>query len=265
MKNLLQGIFHLISSKEFHRSPDYRDDYFRRGLNNAQVLFTGFGNNVNIKNKTIIDIGCGLGDACIYMASHGAARVIGMDIDEPGIEYAKSKLATEYARLSDIVEFKLSDENIKEQFDIVFSKDCFQYYADPEDMMFQMKRYLKEDGIMVIRFGPLWKAPYGGHNTYMMKVPWAHLIFPDSVIVRERKRLRPDDDAASIEHRGRLNKMTLKRFLTIIRNSGLEIVYFKTNVMNARWRRLFNLLAKPPFLREYFTQNVYCILRPPIS
>jgi 2-polyprenyl-3-methyl-5-hydroxy-6-metoxy-1,4-benzoquinol methylase len=265
MESITQKIFHFICTKEFHRPENYDEEYFNEGLNKAKTIFSGFEGGVNVNQKTVIDIGCGLGDSCIYMALNGAAKVTGIDIDEHTIGFARLKLANDYANLSDIVEFKLADAAIDKKFDIVFSKDCFQYYADPESFIFNMKQYLKPDGIMVIRFGPLWKAPYGGHNTYLTKVPWVHLIFPESVIMRERKRLRPDEDTASLEHRGRLNKMTLQRYLNIIKNSGLEFEYFKTNVIHGKWKALFNILRKIPFCREYFTQNIYSILRLPAS
>jgi len=58
-----------------------------------------------------------------------------------------------------------------------------------------MKQYLKQDGLLVIGFSPLWKAPYGGHIRFMTKLPWAHLIFPEEVIMAERRRFRPDEEA----------------------------------------------------------------------
>jgi SAM-dependent methyltransferase len=188
--------------------------------------------------------------------------VVGIDINKHAIDFAKSKLADDYQKLSNIVEFKHVDDIKNEKFDIVLSKDCFEHYADPENFIFTMKQHLKKEGILVIGFGPLWKAPYGGHINFMTKVPWAHLIFPESVIMAERKRFRPDENAESFEQvAGGLNKMTFKRYLNIIQESGLEIEYFKTNVSSkSRLMGLFNVLRRIPFCKEFFTYNLYSIM-----
>jgi len=46
---------------------------------------------------------------------------------------------------------------------------------------------------IAIGFGPLWKSPYGGHIGYMTRLPWAHLLFSERAIMRERRRFFPND------------------------------------------------------------------------
>jgi 2-polyprenyl-3-methyl-5-hydroxy-6-metoxy-1,4-benzoquinol methylase len=261
MGSLVAKIFHLICVRNYHRSEEDKEDYFRKGFEQAKAFFDRCDGKVDLKQKTVLDIGHGFGSTCIYMAQNGAARVVGTEIDEDRINFAKRKVAMEYKEVSDIVEFRMADDTLKEQFDIVISKDSFEHYANPEHFITVMKQYLKKDGIMVIGFSPLWKAPYGGHLGLMTKVPWVHLIFPESVIMSERKRFRPDEEAHSFEEvRGGLNKMTLKRYLDIIKKSGLEFVYFKTNVHKTKTMFMFNILKRIPFCTEFFTQNVYSIM-----
>lgn len=264
MESIAAKVFHFICVRDYHRSEEneeYKENFYRNGFEEEKTFFNRFNGKIDFKQKTVLDIGHGFGSTAIYMALNGAARVVGIEIDEDRNNYAKLKLATEYKEISNMVEFKIADNTFKEQFDIVISKDCFEHYANPERFITIMKQYLKKDGIMVIGFSPLWKAPYGGHITYMTKVPWAHLLFPESVIMRERKRFRPDEDAHLFEDvRGGLNKMTLKRYLDIIKKSGLEIIYLKTNVQNTKSMFLFNILNRIPFCGELFTQNVYSIM-----
>jgi 2-polyprenyl-3-methyl-5-hydroxy-6-metoxy-1,4-benzoquinol methylase len=259
---LTQKVFHLICVKDYHKAEDYDEDYFQRGFDEAKEFFDRFDGKVDIKQKTVLDVGCGFGSTCIYTALNGARKVVGIDIDEHRIDFARSKFANDYQNLSNIVEFRLAYDIGHEKFDIVLSKDSFEHYADPENFVFTMKQNLKKEGIMVIGFGPLWKSPYGGHIRFMTKVPWAHLFFPESVIMAERKRFRPDEDAELFEQvDGGLNKMTLTRYLNIIRESGLEFEYFKTNVSRRRLMGLFSVLRRIPFCREFFTLNVYSIMR----
>jgi 2-polyprenyl-3-methyl-5-hydroxy-6-metoxy-1,4-benzoquinol methylase len=267
MEMLIQKIFHAICIKNPQMENNYAENYFQKGLADAEEFFkVRFRGKVNFEGKTILDIGCGYGSTCIYLAENGARKVVGVDIDENRISFAESLLLTDFKYLSSVVEFKNIDEICNrsnyEKFDIVLSKDSFEHYADPDNIIVIMKKKLKKNGIMVIGFGPLWKAPYGGHIQFMTKVPWAHLIFPESVIMAERKRFRPDEDAKSFEQiLGGLNKMTLNKFLTLIRKNRLEFEYFKVNRSPTKLMFLFNILRRIPLCREFFTQNVYCVAR----
>jgi len=236
---------------------------FLAGFHKSREFFEfRFDGSVNFKEKTVVDLGCGYGCSCIYMAIHGARKVVGIDIDKRRLSFMNQKLASEFADLIDVVEFRNASEKVDSKFDLVLSQDAFEHYEEPEEYIKHMKSLLKEDGFIVIGFGPLWKSPYGGHINFMTKVPWAHLIFPESVIMAERKRFRPEENAKWFEQiRGGLNKMTFRRYLKIIKGSGLEFVYFKTNVSRNTLGVLFNILRNIPFFQEYFTVGVYSILR----
>ena len=52
------------------------------------IYFAGFHND-DIKNKVVIDLGCGTGRLAIGAALFGAKKVIGVDIDEEAIEIAR--------------------------------------------------------------------------------------------------------------------------------------------------------------------------------
>jgi hypothetical protein len=105
-------------------------------------------------------------------------------------------------------------------------------------------------------------ATLGGHIWYMTIFPWAHLLFPESVIMRERRRFRPDENAQTFEQtRGGLNKMTLERFKKIVKESGLAFEYFKKNVSRRKLGPIFRLMRRIPFCEEYFTIDVCSIAR----
>jgi len=262
VERLSQRLFHMVCVKHYKRPEHREEEDFQVGLDEAKRFFNRFNVSVEIMQKTVLDVGCGLGSCCIYMALNGAKKVAGVDIDERRISFAKSKIVNAYQNLSEVVEFRVASDLKSEKFDIIISKDSFEHYADPENLIITLKQHLNEGGIVVIGFGPLWKAPYGGHIGYMTKVPWAHLLFRESVIMRERKRFRPDEDAESFEQvRGGLNKMTVKRCVNAIAASGLKIEYFETNVSRRKLVRLFKVLRRIPFCRDLFTQNLYTIAR----
>ena len=264
MGKLAEKLFRLICVKDPRQSEHHKENYFTQGFQGAEIFFGRFAGHADFRGKDILDFGCGYGSTCFYMAQRGAKSVIGLDIDEDRVNFAKSQLVSAYGELLSIVQFYLLDTFPEgQQFDMVISQDCFEHYANPEEAVCQMKQYLKQDGLLVIGFSPLWKAPYGGHIGFMTKLPWAHLIFPEEVIMAERRRFRPDEEAKSFEQiRGGLNKMTLARYLQIMQDSALEFEYFRVNVSTSKLMKVFNLLRRIPFCREFFTQSVYSVMRP---
>ena len=263
MGNLTQKLFRCVCQRDHHLPENYDEDYFQRGLDDTLRFLGCFGERLEFKHKTVLDFGCGYGSTCIYMALHGASRVVGIDIDKHRIAFARDKLANQYQRLSDSVEFRLASEVGPEKFDLVLSKDSFEHYAHPEASVATMKQHLRPGGALAIGFGPLWKSPYGGHIDFMTRLPWAHLLFPETVIMQERKKYRPDENAESFEQiRGGLNKMTLAKYLSIIRTSDLEFEFFETNVSDKRIMAVASTLAHIPPLKEFLTINLYSIMRP---
>lgn len=268
IRNLTQKVFHFICIKEYQRKENNPNRFFQKGLDDAREFFNvRFKGKIDFKGKRILDVGCGYGTTCIHMSENGAEKVVGIDIDENRIIFAKSKLINDYKDLANIVEFRYienMDNNLNhETFDIIISKDSFEHYTDPENIINNMKQKLKKKGIIVIGFGPLWRSPYGGHIQFMTKFPWAHLLFPESVIMAERKKFRPSENAESFEQVvGGLNKMTLKRYLNIVKENGLGFEYFKVNLSPTKLMFIFNILRRIPFCKELFTQNVYSIIYP---
>lgn len=158
-----------------------------------------------------------------------------------------------------------------ERVDVVVYKDSFEHYGaiegtpSAERMVEDMGlRSLTDGGLLTIGFGPLWKAPFGGHID--VRLPWAHLIFPQEVVFDEFRRVRPPGKTArTFEQGAGVNRMTLERFLRVMRGSGLDLVAMDTNVSRNRFVSPLRVLARYPPLREYCTQNVYGVWRLPAT
>ena len=263
-QRVAQRIFHLICAREYSPPTDYDDRFFQKGFSDTDKFIHRFGGRLDFQGKRVLDVGSGFGSTCIYMALNGAAKVVGVDIDPHRVEFANAKLTDEYRHLADRVTFKEVSGRLgelgDETFDVIVSKDSFEHIADPETYVFDMEARLRNGGVIAIGFGPLWKSPYGGHMTFMTKLPWAHLLFPELVIMHERKRLCPGENAESFAQIvGGLNKMTLERFLNIMATTQLEPIYFAANASQHPLAGAFDLFRRASFLREYLTFNLYGI------
>ena len=96
--------------------------------------------------KTILDLGCGIGVFSKDL-SNKAQKVVGIDISEKCIEYAKSR------NNSDNIDYFTMDINninlIKEKFDIVFSDMVFNYIEDYDKLLLNIYELLNDNGIIV--------------------------------------------------------------------------------------------------------------------
>jgi SAM-dependent methyltransferase len=213
-------------------------------------LFPTFDDD--IKDKFILDYGCGDGDHSISFSQKGAQFVLGYDIYEH--KFRQNSLMLAKKKLNDKVAFrtKLLPEDLQ-KFDIVITTNAFEHFADPEAELDRMLSVLKPEGKLYIAFGPLWYSPFGVHNFFFIRIPWANIIFSDTTIFNARSKYIKQD-VNSFDDIG-LNKMTLKRFETMILSRNLKAHYSK-------YRAVCNLIffRYIPVLRELFINGIVCVL-----
>jgi 2-polyprenyl-3-methyl-5-hydroxy-6-metoxy-1,4-benzoquinol methylase len=225
---------------------------------------------LEVSGKSVLDVGCGSGHLCLEFARLGARRVFGIEIAPEMVTLAGALRSDQPEEVASVCEFRVYGGDLNElgekRFDIVVSKDSFEHYgAHPttpsaEAMVSQMIGRMNAGGILAIGFGPLWKGPTGGHiDTWL---PWAHLIFPESVIFDEFRRVRPPGKTARTFEEGvGVNRMTLARFKSMMRRPELACLGLETNVSDNPVVTAMNAISHVPGLTEYFTANVYGLWR----
>lgn len=138
--------------KPIYDNEDFFESYSqmtrsRQGLEGAGEWQTLQKLLPDFKGKDVLDLGCGYGWHCIYAAENGAETVVGVDISEKMLEVAREK--TSFANVSYIRE---SIENVsfeENQFDVVISSLAFHYLASFEEIVRQIKGYLKPGGQLI--------------------------------------------------------------------------------------------------------------------
>jgi len=257
---LASRLFHAIARKPTGARPGQS---YEAGFASDERFLARLPPDLSFAGHSVLDYGCGAGQMSIAAARQGARRVLGIDIQT--VEAARARMRQQFPELQDRIEFRQiasSQELGVEKFDLIISKNTFEHVRDPAEYVAGMVGHLADDGEIVIGFGPPWKAPHGGHITYMTRLPWAHLIFPEDVILRERKRYLPDEDPARFEDvSGGLNKMTLARFGEVMAASGLHPRYFTVNCHDHPVVKVVDAARRIPGLEEYFTLSVHSIWR----
>lgn len=217
--------------------------------NTSEDLKFLFGDDLDdqVRDKVVIDYGCGIGNETVQIAKWGARKVIGIDIQDRFLKSGR-RLAIQQ-NVGDICEFSKS---INGKADIIISKDAFEHYDNPTMELNTMYRALNDDGYVLISFGPVWYNPNGGH--YFSVFPWAHLICSEKSLLSWRAKYKSDGARTFSEVEGGLNKMTIKRFLKIVNNSPFTISSLK--VVPVRKLRFIHCRIT----REFSTSVVNCRL-----
>lgn len=204
-----------------------------------------------IRDKTVVDFGCGNGRGCVELAQHGARRVIGIDVRQDRIDAARALVrdAGVEARCS------FAKRVDGERADYVVSVDAFEHFDDPEGILRTVRGLLVPGGTFVVSFGPTWYHPYGGH--FFSVFPWSHLLFSERAQIRWRAEFKHDGATCFSEVEGGLNCMTIRRFEAMAARSGFGIAALRlVPIRRLRW--LHNRMT-----REFTTALVECLLTRP--
>jgi SAM-dependent methyltransferase len=184
-------------------------------------VYLGEGLLELVRDKTVIDFGCGEGADSVDLAQLGAKKVIGIDIRQSVLDKAKAKAAA--AGLEERCEFATSTDT---KADTIVSLDAFEHFGDPGAILEIMHGLLKPGGRVIACFGPTWYHPLGGHLFSVF--PWAHLVFSEAALIRWRSTIRPDGATKFSEVSGGLNQMTIARFERLVSASKFELEELET-------------------------------------
>lgn len=109
--------------------------------------------NVDLAGKEVLDIGVGIGGpACLLVEKHGAARVTGIDVEDPVLEKAAQIVLRR--GLQDRVLLKRVEPGPlpfdDESFDVVFSKDAIIHIHDKDALFRDIYRVLRPGGCIAL-------------------------------------------------------------------------------------------------------------------
>ncbi len=136
--------------------------------------YTKFLNNINLKDRAILDIGCGRGEVVSYCLKNGCKRAVGIDFSKDGLDIARG-----FNRDNpgvELIEMEARDMEFKDEFDVVFLFDVIEHIPDEEMQVIYPKVYaaLKDDGMVVLNT-PIFNSPDDIDETnYMPPVEGMH-------------------------------------------------------------------------------------------
>lgn len=95
----------------------------------------------------MLDAACGVGYGAAYLAE-GARQVVGVDVDQDSIAYARARYALPNVRFEvmDVHQLDVPDAS----FDTVCSFETIEHVRDPERVLSELARVLRSGGALVI-------------------------------------------------------------------------------------------------------------------
>lgn len=116
----------------------------------------------DLRDRAVLDLGCGFGWFCRWAREAGAVSVLGIDVSERMLARAKAETADAaitYAR-ADMERLELPPAS----FDLVYSSLAFHYIADLDRLMAEVHRALVPGGSLVFSVEhPIYTAPSDPH------------------------------------------------------------------------------------------------------
>jgi 2-polyprenyl-3-methyl-5-hydroxy-6-metoxy-1,4-benzoquinol methylase len=222
---------------------------------------------VQIRNRTLLDAGCGEGGGLCALHDAGALCA-GFDIDEARVNAARTLSGDRQILFAT---GNLYDTGLPFQgwtFDVVVLHDVFEHLEHKEKAIAQLKQWMQPKGALLITFPPYYSA-YGAHQQHCVawfaRLPFFHLV-PLSIshLLPRLKHERPAA-VAETQKLARL-KMGMRKFEQISRRCGLRILHKRAYIISPNHIRFglrplnAGLIAEIPGVNELLCSGVVYLL-----
>lgn len=194
---------------------------------------------VDLRDKRVLEIGCGSGLESWFTAHGLDSEVNGVDI----VEW------TTWASLqSDRVKFTVADLATDhpfppESFHRVMSFTVWEHVRKPYELLEETFRLLKPGGLAWIRAN-LYLGPKASHRYRNIHFPWPHLLFDDAVIAEwDRRHGRETTGAAWV------NRLSWCHYRSAFERIGFRLIHLsfdETPIDEAFYSRFENILSRYP-------------------
>jgi SAM-dependent methyltransferase len=158
-------------------------DAFAYSVRAGQVVYEQFHGYNDLAGRTVLDYGCGRGGKTVYYAARGPRRTIGVDLEGDWTEASEHArrhgLHVEFLPLARGGRIDLPDGAC----DVVINSSVLEHVADLPATLAELRRVLRPGGRLLSRWHPF-RSRYGAHIHSAIGIPFAHLLFNETDLVR---------------------------------------------------------------------------------
>lgn len=238
-------------------TPETPEKYCEEEVNTAQQFSKVCSQYINFGNKCVLDLGCGLGGQTVYFGSQGCATIVGLDIGKRGLLHGVA-----YARKNGVYVVFIQGDGVRlpfrdGEFEIVVMFHVIEHIPNVFKLMKECKRVLKGNGLLYVVF-PSWRYPYAAHIWGSIPIPWCHVFFSETTLLKILLKLKPEPSTHTINQFLNLSRITIKQFRKIAKNLDFKTVWHQEKPPI----KLLSLLEfSPLILREFFISNAIYVMK----
>ena len=212
-----------------------------------------------LKDKIVLDAGCGLGGRTAYYSEKGATSIVGIDMDESHIKYAREfaefkKIKNTTFQVANFIDIPLESD----QFDVIILNDVMEHIRIDylERALPELRRVLKPGGRLFLEFPP-WTSPFAAHLYDQISIPWCQFLFREKTLLKfiETKSTGTRmGNLSSIEHFKELNRLNKKPFIKMMKRLDFVEVHFRQVII-----KNLNFLKVIPGISELATNRIVAV------
>ena len=132
----------------------------------------------DLTNKTVLDLGCGLGINCAEFVNSGASAVTGIDISKKMLDSARAKHSDDKISYINMALEDIGGLDCK--YDLIYSSLCFNYIYDFQKLINDIYSLLNYNGVLLFsQEHPIVTASIGNNLGYLKDEndnPYAYCI-----------------------------------------------------------------------------------------
>ncbi len=121
-----------------------------------------FDEYIMSSNKTIIDLGCGIGNDTLYLINKGK-DVLSVDFSEEGLKIVKNNIPSSKVKLMDFANNYSLEENIA---DLIIANLSLHYFDEKTtfNILNNIRKTLTANGVLILRVNSINDKNYGADN-----------------------------------------------------------------------------------------------------
>ena len=177
-----------------------------------------------------------------------AKSVVGIDLNTRSMSFANRLAAELGANFNGTLPVSFQEMDAYHlqfpdaSFDMVVAENSFEHFMQPEEVMRQSHRVLRQGGMLLVPIFSSIYSKYGLHLKHGLKMPWANLVFSERTIIRAMHRLAKDRPelldiypglknnparVRDVRPHGDLNDITYKTFKQMAERTGFAVKQFR--------------------------------------
>ena len=198
---------------------------------------------VNLKGKSVLDVGCGYGGVLAVLSEQfSLSEAVGIDVDahmlQSGLDRAPPGLRLETGDF-----FSMNAQ----KYDFILMRDVLEHIVDVEKALLKAASLLNPSGMIYVSFAPF-HSPFGGHQHngagFFSNIPWLQLLperwFRELLSMRGNSYKTASGLQADMESVLR-TRLSISGFETSLSKANLGVKYYAQHLIRPDYQIKFGL------------------------